>query len=393
MFKSGTVAQSAERGAMPRGGKRASVLVIGAYLCFLFAMAGWTFLQSAHDWDMIGYMAVITSWQTPNPVEMHRTVYQQLRRITSPATYEELTTGPFRGDVAANPWHLAEQLPFYSIKPLYVNLVWLGHRFGLRLDRSMRLVSVLSVLALGILCFQWMRIYLTDLQGAIISACLFITAPMHRLARFHEPDALNAAVLVASLYFLFEKKKSFPGLLLLCMSVLIRPDSVILALLVLAYLATWAPARLAIRKSHALVLAGTVAASVVAIGRLSGNYGWKMLFINTFIAPVPNPGEITAVVTRSDYWAALRGCSIQLLSGDGLVIFAFFIALLLLVGAATVEPQLRDLVILLAVAIACHIALFPSLQARFYAFALVPTTVAFAACLARRKQLGPEHSA
>jgi len=349
-------------------------------------MAGWTFLQSTHDWDTIGYMAVIASWQTPNPVAMHSRVYQQIRRTTSPATYEDLTTGPFRGDIAANPLHLAEQLPFYSIKPLYLDTVWLGHRLGLGLQRSMRLVSVLSVLALGILCFQWMRIYLTDLQSAIISACLFITAPMHRLARFHEPDALNAVVLVASLYFLFEKKKkAFPGLLLLCMSALIRPDSAILALLVLAYLAAWAPARLAIRKSYALVLAGTVGASVLAIGRFSGNYGWKILFINTFISPVPNPGEITPIVTRWDYWAALRSASIQLLSGDGMVLFVFFIALLLLVGAATLDPALRDLLVLLAVAIACRIVLFPSLQARFYAFALVPAAVGYAACMARRK--------
>ncbi len=371
---------------MPQDRKPRRAFVTGVYVCFLLAMAGWTFLQSAHDWDMIGYMAVITSWQTSNPVELHSRVYQQLRTATSPATYEDLTAGPFRDDVAANPFHLAEQLPFYSIKPLYVDLVWLGHRLGLRLDRSMRLVSVLSVLALGILCFQWMRTYVTDLQGAIISACLFITAPMHRLARYHEPDALNAVVLVASLYFLFEKKKHFPGLLLLCLSVLVRPDSAILALLVLAYLATLAPARLAIRKPYALVLAGTVAASVLAIGRLSGNYGWKMLFVNTFISPVPNPGEITPVVTRSDYWTALRGASIQLLSGDGLLLFVFFIALLLLVGAATLDPALRDLLVLLAAAMACHLVLFPSLQARFYAFALVPTAVAYTACVAQRKK-------
>jgi len=355
-------------------------------------MAGWTFFQSAHDWDMIGYMAVITSWQTPNPVAMHRRVYQELRRTITPATYEALTTGPFRDDIAANPFHLAEQVPFYSIKPLYVDMVWLGHRLGLRLDRSMRLVSVLSVLALGILCFQWMRIYVTDLQSAIISACLFMTAPLHRLARFHEPDALNAIVLVASLYFLFEKKKHFPGLLLLCLSALIRPDSAILALLVLAYLATWAPTSLAIRKLDALVLAGTIGASVLAIGRFSGNYGWKMLFVNTFISPVPNPGEVTPVVTRSDYWAALRGGSIQLLSGDGLVLSVFFIALILLVGATTLEPPLQDMIILLVVAIACHIAIYPNIEPRYYAFALVPTAVAYAACMAHRKKPDAEVS-
>src|SRR5512146_2571517 len=99
--------------------------VIGAYIGFLLAMAGWTYAHTVRNWDMIGYMAVVTSWQTTNPVEMHRRVFQQIRATSSPAAYAALTSGPFRADIAANPWHLAEQIPLYSIKPLYLDLVWL----------------------------------------------------------------------------------------------------------------------------------------------------------------------------------------------------------------------------------------------------------------------------
>jgi len=377
-------------GATPRDRGRKRPLAIGAYVCFLLAMAGWTYAHAVRNWDMIGYMAVITSWQTTNPVEMHRRVYQQIRRTTSPAAYEELTSGSFRKDITANPWHLAEQLPFYSIKPLYLDVVWLGHWFGLRLDQSMRILSVLAVFGLGILCFQWMRIYLSDPQSAIISACLFLTAPLYRLETFSEPDALNALVLAASLYLLFEKGKKFPGLLLLCAAPLVRPDSAIFCLLVLAYVGVWAPPRIAIKKHEALVLAGTVAACVFAIGRWSGNYGWKILFVNSIKSPVSNPGEITPVVTRWDYWAAARATFAQLLSGSGLILFVFFIALCLVAGAASLEPKLRDLLILLAVAIACQIVLYPNLEARYYAFALVPTAVGYVACMARRKRLDSE---
>lgn len=380
----GTAERRAGSSTVANGERRAFVL--GAYLCFLLAVVGGTFFQPAHDWDMIGFTAVIASWQTPNPVEIHRRVYQQILESTPPAIYKELTAGPFRHDIATNPLHLAEQLPFYSIKPLYLDVVWLGHRLGLGLERSMRLVSVLSVLALGLLCFQWMRIYLTDLQSAIISACLFITGPMHHLARFNEPDALNAVVVASSLYFLFERKRKFPGLLLLCVSPLVRPDSAIMSLLLLAYLATLAPARIAIRKLYAIVLAGTVGTSLLLISRFSGNYGWKILFVNTCMLPIPNPGEVTPVVTRADYWTALRGASIKLLSGNGLLLFVFFISLLLLAGAATVDPALRNLMVLITIAIACHFALLPSLQPRYFSFAYVPTVVAYTACMARRQK-------
>lgn len=370
-----------------KGRKRA--FIAGAYFCFLLAAIGSTFFQPAHDWDMIGFAAVMASWHTSNPVEIQHRVYQQIRRATPPATYQELTTGPFRHDVATNPLHLAEQIPFYSIKPLYLDLVWLGHSLGMGLQRSMRLISVLSVLALGILCFQWMRIYLTDLQSSIISACLFITAPMHHLARFNEPDALNTIALAAALYLLFERNRKFPGLLLLCISPLIRPDSAILALLVLAYLAVLSPAGLAVRKLYALALAATVGVTLLMISRFSGNYGWKMLFANTFISPIPNPGEVSPSVTPADYWSALRSASVQFLSGNGLVLFVFVIALFLLAGVATINPALRDLLIILTIAIACHVALFPSLQARFFSFAYVPTAVGYAACLSEWKRWKP----
>jgi hypothetical protein len=385
--ETGAFLETPERGATLRDRGRKRPLVIGAYVCFLLALAGWTFAHAVRNWDMIGYMAVLTSWQTTNPVEMHRRVYQEIRRNTSPAAYEELTSGPFRADIAANPWHLAEQLPFYNIKPLYLDVVWLGRWFGLRFDQSLRILSVLAGFGLGILCFQWMRIYLSDPQSAVISACLFLTAPLYRLETFSEPDALNALVLVASMYLLFEKRKTFPGLLLLCAAPLVRPDSAILCLVVLAYLAVWAPPRLAIKKLDAFVLAGTVAACVFTIGRWSGNYGWKVLFVNSIKSPVPTPGDITPLVTRWDYWAAARATLAQLLSGSGLILFVFFIALCLLAGAASLEPGFRDLLILLAVAIACQIVVYPNLEARYYAFALVPTAVGYVACMARRKIL------
>lgn len=375
-----------QEGGNPSTGVHMHALVVGVYACFLLVVVGGTFFQPAHDWDMIGFAAVITSWHTPNPVEIQSRVYRQLRRATPPATYQELTSGRFRHDVATNPLHLAEQLPFYSIKPLYLDLVWVGHRLGMGLQRSMRLVSVLSVLALGILCFQWMRIYLTDFQSAVVSACLFITGPMHHLARFNEPDALNAVVVATSLYFLFERNRKFPGLLLLCVSPLIRPDSAILALLVLAYLAVLAPARLAIRKLHAIVLAGTVGISLLIVSRFSGNYGWKVLFANTFMSPIPNPGEVSPTVTRAAYLAALRNAVIQLLSGNGLILFVFVITLFLLAGVAAANPALSGLLILLTIAIACHIVLFPSLQARFFSFSYVPTAVGYAACLSQWKR-------
>lgn len=356
------------------------------YLCFLVALGSVVWLRLRNNWDLIGYVAVITSWRTPNPVELQSRVYQQIRQSTSRATYRALTTGPFRHDVAMNPWHLAEQLPFYSVKPLYLDMVWLIHQFGPGLIWSMHLLSVLSVLVLGFLCFNWMKIYLPDLQSAVISACLLITAPFYTLARAVMPDALNAVVLVSSLYLVFEKRKMFSGLLLLSLSVLIRPDSSILVLVVLVYLATLAPPGLAIRKLYALALAGTTTMSVAAIATLSGSYGWKVLFVNTFDSPIPNPGQITPVVTGRDYWVALRAAAFQLMNGYGLLLFVFFIALCLLIGVASLERGLHDLLILLLIAIALRIVLFPSLQARFYAFACVPAVVAFAACMAQRKE-------
>ena len=77
-----------------------------------------------HNWDMIGYIAAAKSFETRDPATLHAFTYDSLRRAVTPDEYQALTTGPFRAAVAASPDVLAEQIPFYRIRPLYNGLVY-----------------------------------------------------------------------------------------------------------------------------------------------------------------------------------------------------------------------------------------------------------------------------
>ena len=80
---------------------------------------------------------------------------------------------------AANPWHFAEQLPFYSIRPLYIELLAGIHRLGATYFQATRLVSSIALALIGLPIFLWMRASVTGpaWRVALLSGLLLLTPP------------------------------------------------------------------------------------------------------------------------------------------------------------------------------------------------------------------------
>src|SRR5712672_2688886 len=99
------------------------------YAGFLL-LTGWLAYRFPYnDWDVLAYVGCAINLSESDQVKIHAQVFEQAREELPEEDFHEMTTSvPFRQDVAANPWHFAEQLPFYSIRPLYIELLAALHR-------------------------------------------------------------------------------------------------------------------------------------------------------------------------------------------------------------------------------------------------------------------------
>src|SRR5438270_6424552 len=208
--------------------KRIAVFLYAAFLL----LAGWlAYTYPYNDWDVLAYVGCAINLTESDQVKIHAQVFEQAREELPEEDFTEMTTSvPFRRDVAANPWHFAQQLPFYSIRPLYIELLAAIHRLGATYFQATRLVSSIALALLGLPIFLWMRASVTgpEWRVALLSSLILLTPPLFLAGRTGSPDALSGLFIVAAMYLLTQKQRIFPATLLLASSIFVRGDNVIL---------------------------------------------------------------------------------------------------------------------------------------------------------------------
>jgi len=126
-----------------------------------------------HNWDMIGYVA---------------SAHAEVRDEVGPEVFTVLTTGnDYRRQVFQSAQALQEQLPFYSIRVVYVEMIRGLGLFGVAYPRATYLIgaffSAVSAAALGIICVR-----------ALLSVCVLplvvLVTGFLQLAPLSTPDSL-----------------------------------------------------------------------------------------------------------------------------------------------------------------------------------------------------------
>jgi hypothetical protein len=303
-----------------------SVLFVG-----LFAVLALRIYQKpAFNMDMLGHMANAVVLEDSDPVSIHRKVYNEINLYVPPANRELLfghdATAPddqnaSRADRRTNPYHFAEYLPCYAIRPVYNELLRLLAKMGFSLVQATKLISTASYFFLGILIFIWLRRYLDSRYAATFSLLLMICPPIKELGQLTTSDCLSTAVTLASLYLIFEHHQFAIGVGILLASIYVRTDNAILTGLVVVGLLV--QKQLDFWKAGALLLVAL--GSVLAINHFSGDYGMKMLYYRNFIGNPPNPGEFVAQFTPRDYLRAFRSGITN--TADGFFLPFFFAGL------------------------------------------------------------------
>jgi hypothetical protein len=194
--------------------------------------------EPLYNWDLIPYMGVVYSHVEQTPEAAHAATFSELRRRVPPGQYSDLTGGTggaFRSAIARNPDHFAQQLPFYSVKPLYPILMYLLSKLGMDLVTASIFLSQAAYLLLGCVLFYWLLKYYSPLGSFIISALLMSLPFVVLLVRLSTPDALSAFVVFLALLLFIESSWTKTAYALLITSVAVRPDNVMFVLLLMGY--------------------------------------------------------------------------------------------------------------------------------------------------------------
>jgi hypothetical protein len=285
------------------------------YLVFFLFLSAWAVFQPQYTWDLVGYIG--SSVDSTDPVVIHDTAFNAIRGISSP---DMQVDNPYRVDVAANPFHFTEQLPFYSIKPVYVLLVKAVHRAGMSFPRSTVAVSAGSNFLLAVLLWVWLSRYLSAWACAAACSLIMLSPNILALSRWPTPDCLATLIAATGLYLILERSAYFWGSSLLVIDVWTRTDALILAGIVFALL-------LVLRKldvAQFACLCILALGSYFAINHFAGSYNWSTLFYNSFLGGVPAPGEMIIHLSRSAYLhQVIRGSFLWLIYGS----FALYLLL------------------------------------------------------------------
>jgi hypothetical protein len=286
------------------------------YVCFFLFISAYAVLQPEYTWDLLGYIG--SSVDSTDARAIHDTAFDAIRPFAAKKDIQ--VDNPYRADVAANPYHFAEQLPFYAIKPLYVELIKVEHRLGLPYPRAAVAISAVSNFLLAMLLWRWLSAYLSGLPLLASCTLIMLSPNVLELSRWATPDCFATVVAALGVYLLLERNLYFWGCSLLIVDIWVRTDVLVLAGVV--FLVLLLRRKLDVVEFASLCLLSL--GSYLAINHFSGNYGWAALFYNSFQGGLAAPGETLIHFSRSAYLhQVVRGAYLWLISGS----FALYLLL------------------------------------------------------------------
>jgi hypothetical protein len=332
------------------------------FVLLLAALSRVVWLNTFYNWDILPYAAFVNE-PSNDPVALHVAAYAAVdaeapREVAFSFSHGE-PNRRYREDMAGNPWHFAEQLPLYSVKPLYLLALAAIHRAGMGTLDAARLVSLVSFAIFGVVLFLWLRPFTGALLAAVSSCFLLSTAEILGGGAQTTPDAFFSALALAGLYLVFAKKRYFSGWCLLALVPLVRSDGLVLVALVVVLLAWKSPE---FPKRYGLTILGVEVLASVVTGRLGGGYGFQTLFYHSFVDRLLAPAETIVHVTWQNYFHALF---IFVLGSLATPRPLYFLLGLVSLKARGTPPVLRDMAWLALAFAALHVFLFPLPDSRF----------------------------
>jgi hypothetical protein len=287
--------------------------VVVALFAFILGLVGvLAYLRPSYNWDLLGYVGVVESIETRDPVEVHRLTYatvqaalpvEKYRDLVGESGDDYLNSDGYRQAVAADPEAFRQQLPFYAVKPLYPALMYAMGKMGFELVGASVLLAIGGYIGAMLVVLVWFSRHYPPLPALVFASLVAFYVAVSALARLSTPDSLGVFIVVLGAFSLIELRRARLALALFALAVLDRPNTIVLLLPLIAYLAIWAPPGIAISKLSAIVAGVLSVAMFVALSKVSGMYPFETLFYASLVEHQPYPALFRSPLGLRDYLA------------------------------------------------------------------------------------------
>ena len=327
-------------------------IAMALFLVAALAMSVHCYRNSMFDIDLLGYAGSVAFLDTGDIVAGHSLVY---REPLTPHLRGLDDNGKQAMDMrrrAADPYYAAVFLPYFAIKPLYVSMMQLAHKAGLSVIDSSRAVS--TFFYFGIAVMLWLY------TGSPLALIVLVFPEVMLVGQANEPDGMSCFFLLLGLWLVFIKNRDM-GLLVLVLSVWVRPENMLLCLL--AFLVLFVQRRLDLAK--AAVLAVLCVGSDMLINHFG--YPWRELYSH-MLGNQPGTGTTFEL---SQYFSSLAHGVRDMLHGA-----APLFGLLWVVCFPLVQRGLRLIMALTLLFSIGRFLIFPPYEPRYYPLFFVVTSIA-----------------
>jgi hypothetical protein len=346
-------------------------IFLTVYILCIALFAIFKFKKQEYNWDMLPYMAIILSYDDSDINHVHTSVYNIIKEQTPPADYKLLVDGgvEMRKHSAEYADHFKQQLPYYTIKPLYTRLGYFFYKTGVPLTKATLMPSVVSYFFIGVFIFYWLKKYVHQLLLLPLSLLIMLCRPIFSAASVSTPDLLSGLILLLAFYFLIERKSMLFICIFLILSIFTRLDNIIPAvfiILLLTFTNQWKE-KISLKKISLILLA--VSASYFFVSYNATKYGWNIFYFPSFISHENLSYDDRLQFSFSNYFSIARA---QIMNGSffsDLILF-LLLGLILFIerNSFQFKPQNFDqlLLIVIILAIICRFILQPIIADRFY---------------------------
>ncbi len=324
-------------------------------MLLLMAVSGYLYQRPYYNWDMFPYMALTAANSTSPFDSIHTLVYREAARVMQPQDYEAISmVQPIRFQDAAA---FQEILKYYEIKPGYILVTRFFHFIGFNLVTSTYLPSIISYFLISCLLLWWLMKLLDSRLAVIITLLLAAMPFLLQTARYSSPDMLCALVLLSGLYLLSEVSIPY-GLIVCCLAIPIRPDAVIIFLLMV----------FAAYKSNKLTLPYAVAFAMVGVSATIWMLGGVAILKEfLFTTPAYSEGLVATDLLKHYLLSVRTGINSLVNSQTSIFVVIAVVTLYIRVnsGFLPYEDLWSLLIAMATAAIFIRFLLHPAVQDRF----------------------------
>lgn len=329
------------------------VALVTATCIFMFGV-----ICPYHNWDMIGYVASAYQKDGYRGNDLLERTYRDVRAEVSDEMFEELVSAGYREAVYNDPKALEQQIPFYSIRVAYLEMIRQLSHLGLTYSKSTYIIS--SIFAALSVCIIAILIVNANVSIWTLPIIVLPTGILD-LARLSTPDAIACFLGLLCLVTLLANSRW--SLLLAAMMPIVRTDFILLSFLVGIYEFSRG------RKVQSAIALGASFLIYFAINKASANYGWLTLFNFTFMGLTPYPADLVPSENIHEYLRPYSTMATHIIAHSHFPIYV--VASYALVVNVSKVIDLHETIVLAVLPmmfVLVHIALYPAYYPRFFVF-------------------------